>query len=233
MNYIYTLKSYKCDKKCPYCITKILKRNVEEDVHNLESYLSDLTENYHYFILSGNGEPSLYDIDTLSYIKNVAEKSGKFKDFRIQTSGNLFLEKDKYKLFENWLKEVTVISIDQEEDIQFFKYKAPYFDLMDNRIRINITLINQNIHKLEELVECYIGKYETVSLKLLDSSNAFIEKHAIKYEDYILVLNRMKKFGNPVYDNLAKQFKWYYNDKIITMSYGKDPKQDMYIQIER
>ena len=87
--------------------------------------------------------------------------------------------------------------------------------------------------KLEELVECYIGKYETVGLKLLDSSNAFIEKHAIKYEDYILVLNRMKKFGNPVYDNLAKQFKWYYNDKIITMSYGKDPKQDMYIQIER
>ena len=55
MNYIYTLKDFRCDKKCPYCITKILDRTEEEDVHLLEQYILELEGEYHYFILSGNG----------------------------------------------------------------------------------------------------------------------------------------------------------------------------------
>ncbi len=70
--------------------------------------------------MSGNGETSLYDLKKLEEIKTIVENSKIFKDYRIQTSGNLFCEQEKLNLFSGWLKEITVVSSNALEDKKFF-----------------------------------------------------------------------------------------------------------------
>jgi len=57
---------------------------------------------FQYFVLSGNGEPSLYSYDILRKLVGLIEHSRIFNDLRIQTSGNLFFEKDKFNLVKNF-----------------------------------------------------------------------------------------------------------------------------------
>ena len=234
MNYIYTLKSYKCNKHCPYCITKIIKRKEKEDILRLPEYLSNLKGNFDYFILSGNGEPSLYSYEELNFIKSTAEESGKFKDFRIQTSGLLFNQENKLALFSDWLKEITVISGDQSVDKLFYKYKDDYFEIAKKtkRVRCNLTLLLNNIDNLEHLTSELLSYYETVAIKLLDSNNEFIKNNAVPYDKAATIVHRLDShLGLSFYNGNSGRYVWTHSNKCVTMSFGKEKHHD-YIQIE-
>ena len=92
------MSSFKCDKNCPYCTAKITKwPAVKDQVNLLEQHFKKLRElgiNFRYFILSGNGEPSLHGIDTLKTICDATRTVNIFDEKRIQSSGNIFFEPD-------------------------------------------------------------------------------------------------------------------------------------------
>lgn len=50
---------------------------------------------FRYFILSGNGEPSLYNYETLKSILDATRAVNIFDEKRMQTSGNLFFDDKK------------------------------------------------------------------------------------------------------------------------------------------
>lgn len=65
---------------------------VDNKTELLPSRLEHLRDNgisSRYFILSGNGEPSLYDYKTLQSIVDATKKVNIFDERRIQTYGNL------------------------------------------------------------------------------------------------------------------------------------------------
>ena len=235
MNYIYTLKDFRCDKHCPYCITKIINKVVPEDVNSFEEEVTKLTGDYDYFILSGNGEPSLYKLDTLKMITDKVNSCGKFKDYRVQTSGALFRQPKKLKLFEGWWKEITVVSPNEEEDMKFFQYKVPYLSkTYRNDVRCNYTLLLNKFNSKQYLEDIKIlsNRYHYVALKLLDTSDPWVVRHGVPYafKDYLLEELKVV-LGIPTYDNIGCRYYWTTVKGKVTMSFGKEKGHDD-IQIE-
>ena len=210
-DFVFVLGNYKCNKSCPYCIAKMNANTLESfevELSRLESDICGYKEKgiiFEHFILSGNGEPSLYSEDELKRIKDLVETSGLFRDFRIQTSGNLFFEKNKLNLFSNWIKEITVISFDSKKDKDFYKYSKSYLDsksfLDTNRIRVNIVLLKENIDDLKNMIESYtnMSNVETIALKILDDSNNdtkesnWIKEHSIRHSEIDKIINIVKQ----------------------------------------
>jgi organic radical activating enzyme len=236
MNYIYTLKDFRCDKHCPYCITKILNKVTPEDIHNFESEIDEIEGEYHYFILSGNGEPSLYPLEDLKMIRDKVESCGKFKEFRIQTSGILFNQPKKLALFGKWWKEITIVSPDGKQDIEFFNYRKEYFSKVEGRddVRCNYTLLLSKFNDksyLEDIKEL-VKRYKYVALKLLDTQDPWVLKYGVPYsfKDYLLEDLKLV-LGTPVYDHVGCRYHWKTSYGKVTMSYGKEKGHDN-IQIE-
>ena len=161
-DFVFVLGNYACDKHCPYCIAKMNKNttlSLEKEIDllktKIESYKQKNTK-FRHFVISGNGEPSLYSLDELKQIKEIVEASGLFSNFRIQTSGNLFSEKEKLNLFDNWTKEITIISENSQEDKKFYKYKNSYLDskefLSSQNVRVNIVVLNSTLNKLSKII---------------------------------------------------------------------------------
>ena len=93
MNFIYTLKNFKCNKHCPYCIAKIHRQRKPEDIEMLPEYLQrekDAGKVFEEFVLSSNGEPTMYPTEKLQFIVDTVNNSGMFKTMRVQTSGMLY-----------------------------------------------------------------------------------------------------------------------------------------------
>lgn len=243
-DYVFVLGNYNCDKNCPYCIAKMNKNhtsNLDEELTELEKNIQNYKNKgiaFEHFILSGNGETSLYSEKELRKIKNLVEKSEIFKDYRIQTSGNLFFEKEKLKLFSNWIKEITVISFDSKEDQSFYNYSKSYLDsnlfLESNRIRVNIVLLKKNIDKINELINAYsnMNNVETIALKILDNSNndskesIWIEKNALSYLDIDKILDIVKEENKFItFSNKRFIFNTKSN-KLLTIHYSEQNTYD-------
>lgn len=83
-NFTMITTSYNCNKKCPYCIAKIDKLEEKmEDLLAFESAISTLKNRnckFEYFVLSGNGESSLYSYEFLKRVKRIVENSGILKE---------------------------------------------------------------------------------------------------------------------------------------------------------
>ena len=200
-DYVFTLGNFSCNKNCPYCIAKMNRKKtktLEEEIIDLKQNIKKYKEEnkiFQYFILSGNGEPSFYSYQELKQIKEIVEESKIFKDFRIQTSGFLFFDKEKLTLFENWLKEITVISENSEEDQTFYHYKKEYLRSksfwQSRRIRVNIVLLKKNFDKLNSMLAFYENQnnVETIALKILDytdndsKESIWVKENAIFYDD--------------------------------------------------
>lgn len=242
--YVFVLGSYKCNKNCPYCIAKMNKEetnNFDEELKQLEYNIEKYKQkeiNFEQFILSGNGETSLYSIKELSKIKNIVESSKIFKDYRIQTSGNLFFEKNKLELFSNWIKEITVMSFNPLEDQKFYNYSKSYLNqesfLQSTRIRVNIVLLKNNINRINELINNYtsLNNVETIALKILDNSNneseqsKWIDKNAITYDDIDEILEIVKRDNKYIeYSNKRYVFNTK-NNKLLTIHYSKKNEYD-------
>ena len=240
MNYIYTLKDFRCDKQCPYCITKILNnRNVKEDVKDFKTIFKNGVngKSYDYFNLSGNGEPSLYSSEDLKVIVETVNKSNKFKGKRVQTSGLLFRQNKKLNLFKSWWKEITVVSADHEKDKEFFKYKNHYLDLTLNRkdVRCNYTMLLSKFNSkeyLEDIIKL-TKDYKYVALKLLDTKDPWVISYGVPYEfkDYILE-ELLPILGTATYNTKGCRYEWEKSGCFISMSYGKESGHDD-IQIDK
>lgn len=242
--YVFILGSYACDKKCPYCIAKMNKNNTESFEKEFEKLKETLQEyknkkiTFNNFILSGNGETSLYKIEELKKIKDLVEETKIFTDYRIQTSGNLFGDKEKLELFSNWIKEVTVISSNSKEDQDFYKYKIAYLKSKDfiktERVRVNIVVTNENLLKINKYISDYskMPNIETIALKILDNSNnnstesKWVEEHAFKHNkinellELITEENKFITFKNKRFVFKTKE------DKLLTIHYSEKNTYD-------
>lgn len=181
---------------------------IEELKRKIKKYQNNKVK-FQYFILSGNGEPTLYSVEELQQIKDIVENSKIFLDYRIETSGNLFFDEEKLNLFENWLKEITVISDDPIKDQNFYNYPERYLDcksfLKQKRIRVNLVLLKSNWEELIKIIEKYskMSCVETIALKLLDNpkpetkEGKWITENGIthnKIEDITQLLNKHYQF---------------------------------------
>ena len=214
-DYVFILANYQCNKNCPYCIAKMNQRELpsfDEQIEELKRKIKTYQDNkvkFQYFILSGNGEPTLYSTEELQQIKEIVENSKIFLDYRIETSGNLFFDEEKLSLFENWLKEITVISDDPVKDKKFYNYPETYLDckafLKQKRIRVNLVLLKSNWEELIKIIEKYskMSCVETIALKLLDNpkpetkEGKWITENGIthnKIEDITKLLNKHYQF---------------------------------------
>ena len=247
-DFVFILGSFRCNKKCPYCIAKMNQKNTNEfsdEIQNLKEQLEEYRKNkvnFQYFVLSGNGEPSLYTKENLELIKQIVENSEVFTDYRIQTSGNLFLEKEKLDLFSNWLKEITVITSDAIEDRGFYNYEQRYLDniefLNSKRIRVNIVLLKNNLENLEKYISDYstMENVETIALKILDRTendseeSKWIKENAISHKEIDKVLEHVAK-ENKFINFKDKRFYFITkNNKILTIHYDVNNTYD-YINI--
>lgn len=231
MNFIYTLKNFKCNKHCPYCISKLLKPRKREDIDMLPQYLQDAKDEgkvFEEFVLSSNGEPTMYSLEKLKFIADTVNASSMFKRCRIQTSGMLFFERDKLEVFNGWLKEITVVSTDFAEDSKILKYKRNYFKLakVSGEIRANLVIL-KDISKVNADIRELLSFSDTVALKVLDGTNPWIKGNALSWDDAdTLVEHVSAEFGEAEYNSVQGRYIWNSDGKLITMSYGKKRAHD-------
>lgn len=226
MNFIYTLKNFKCNKHCPYCIAKIHRQRKPEDIDMLPQYLQqekDAGKVFEEFVLSSNGEPTMYPADKLQFIVDTVRDSGMFKTMRVQTSGMLYFYPDKLKVFDGWLKEITVVDVDFNKDSAVLKYKHDYFRraFKLGELRSNLVVL-KDMSSLLQNIEVLLQHSETVALKVLDGLNPWIQDTALPWEraDELVQLVSTK-FGAARYNSTQGRYIWMYNNKSVTMSYGK------------
>lgn len=136
-NLTIVLPSYKCDKTCPFCIAKNNRKfNDSEAEHFAElSRILDVMRingiRFERIVLSGNGEPSLYGIETLKELASIIKlHEDLFDTLRVHTSGNIFWEKDKFDLFNQLVDDVEFdmlrVAIDPQKDMEVLGYARDY-----------------------------------------------------------------------------------------------------------
>lgn len=135
-NLTIILSSYSCNKNCPFCIAKNNKKfgSMEDDFDALEKQLEVLRKNnirFERFVLSGNGEPSLYNLEKLQECARIIKQNEDLFDrLRVHSSGNIFLEKEKFELFNNLVSDVEFdilrIAIDPKKDMKVLGYNQDY-----------------------------------------------------------------------------------------------------------
>lgn len=230
-NFTMITTAYDCNKKCPYCIAKL--DNIPEKREDLLAFekaitvLKDKGCSFDYFVLSGNGEPSLYSYNVLNSIRDIVDSSGIFKEKRIQTSGFLFYDDEKLDMFKDWIIEITRVAIDFETDSKICRYSRDYLDtegVKRARLRVNLVLLNNNIHNLVEVIKIYAEQpnVEIIALKILDNKeNDWITANAIGYDKLDELVGYLtEKFGRP--NKNFSNFIWNCEGKKITMFGNKD-----------
>ena len=151
--------SFKCDKNCPYCTAKITKWPiVDNKIDMLEEKLNYLKENginFRYFIFSGNGEPSLIDIQEFKNVVNATRNVNIFDEKRIQSSGNIFYDDEKFNYIkDDFLVEITRVDIDSKKDMEILGYTRDYINSSNFKkanIRLNYVLMKDK--SFEEYLE--------------------------------------------------------------------------------
>jgi len=166
-------KSYNCDKGCPFCIAKSNKKFSADDdeLQKTDKILNCLNKNqikFKRFVFSGNGEPSTYNFEDIATVAFAIKKHIlMFDGVRVQTSGNLFYEKQKLELLEELIDEKLEImplriSLDSEKDMEVLGYCNDYLKANSfktaRKIMLDVALtkhleIDQFTSKLESFIE--------------------------------------------------------------------------------
>lgn len=245
------LSSFNCNKNCPYCTAKITKWPVVEDNLNLLNtrldYLKSKDINFRYFILCGNGEPSLAGLDKLKQIRSAIDKFNIFEEKRFQSSGNIFNQgfNAEFELFKNdFIFEITRVSLDAQKDMKTLGYNHNYLEDKNFKranIRLNYVLMkNKSMEEALEEIKEYINLYpniKTVSLKTLNLntkdnnidnpySKWIIENAYTKSDaDYVIKSMRNKADVLRQDDEFFDRVEWKYHNIPITfyikkLSYG-------------
>ena len=194
-NLTLVLGDYKCNKNCPFCIAKNnLKFDTKDSLYKLESILYDLRDNdikFNRFVLSGNGEVSLYDYEPLLRLKKLIDKyCDLFKHYRIHSSGNIFNCKDKFDLFNDYEIEVLRVALNSEIDKSILGYKDDY-------LKNDLFITSDNIKCDIALTDC------------LDIDNFSEKLYQFLLTNPSIKTIRFKKLLRG--DNLSKQSEWVDN----------------------
>lgn len=208
-NLTLVLSSYKCNKNCPYCIAKNnMKFNTTDNLENVGLLLRDLRENNikaKRFVISGNGEPSLYSLEELKKIRAAfMEYRDLFQLIRIHSSGNIFFEEDKFDLFNkiNTEFEILRVSLDASDDMKILGYNQNYLDSelfkKCNNVKCDIALTNYlNENDIEQFLSNNpsIKKIRFKTLLGMDSNTSYgkwINEHSLKHEEIQKVIKTLK-----------------------------------------
>lgn len=257
-NLTLVLGSFICNKNCPYCIAKNNKKFSCDDKLELldETLVEFKKENikFNRFVLSGNGEPSMYSYNDLLKIRDILLKNfDLFNFFRIHSSGNIFYEKDKLTLFEmlgeNVEFEVLRVSFDSEMDARVLGYKKNYLDSMlfklCNNIKCDIAFTDYlEVDNIKFNIEKFLGDNPNINKirfkKLLVGDNdttkqaRWVKEHSMSDEDIFKVI---KQLGLVEYKNGYKSLDDkilyipsgdYDNDIVISNGYIEDYKYNRY-----
>lgn len=245
------LSSFNCNKNCPYCTAKITKWSAVEDNLNLLSfrlaYLKSKDISFRYFILCGNGEPSLVGLEKLKQIRSALDEVNIFEEKRFQSSGNIFAPDFslKFELFKNdFIFEITRVSLDADEDRRILGYKRDYLEdenFKRANIRLNYVLMkNKSMEAALEEIKEYIDRFpniKTVSLKTLNLntkddkidnpySKWIIENAYTKIDaDYVIKSMSSKADMLRRDDEFFDRIEWNYHNVPVTfyvkkLSYG-------------
>ncbi|MBO5179051.1 MAG: hypothetical protein J6B87_01720 [Clostridia bacterium] len=232
--------SFKCDKNCPYCTAKITKWPiVDNKIDMLEEKLNYLKENginFRYFIFSGNGEPSLIDIEEFKNVVNATRNVNIFDEKRIQSSGNIFYDDEKFNYIkDDFLVEITRVDVDSKKDMEILGYTRDYINSSNFKkanIRLNYVLMKDKAFEeyLEEIRK-YIDKYpnvKTISLKTLNL-NTMNDNIDNPYSKWIIENALTKKDADNIIENMSKnanfkvkdlkffdRYEWVYKEVPIT-----------------
>ena len=232
--------SFKCDKNCPYCTAKITKWPiVDNKIDMLEEKLNYLKENginFRYFIFSGNGEPSLIDIEEFKNVVNATRNVNIFDEKRIQSSGNIFYDDEKFNYIkDDFFVEITRVDVDSKKDMEILGYTRDYINSSNFKkanIRLNYVLMKDKAFEeyLEEIRK-YIDKYpnvKTISLKTLNL-NTMNDNIDNPYSKWIIENALTKKDADNIIENMSKnanfkvkdlkffdRYEWVYKEVPIT-----------------
>ena len=245
-NLTFILNNRSCNKQCPFCIAKgsnkiYNKININNEFDRLEQILSKLEEEnikINRFVLSGNGEPSLYEYAELQKIVfSICRYKKLFKGIRIHTSGNIFFEKQKFELFNNLPNvefNILRISLNNEEDMKILKYEKNYLETKEfgnaKNVKCDIALTNilNKSNFYSDLIE-FVNKNKSVKIirlkELLCSENDSKEKDWII--DHKLTVNEVEKIKNSIIldkQNILEEKvgeKYFYNNEKIRIIYGE------------
>lgn len=151
-NLTLILGAYNCNKNCPYCIAKNNQKfSIDDNLDNLSKIFSELMKNhirFKRFVVSGNGEPSLYSLEELKKIRDaILDYKELFQLIRIHTSGKMFYEETKFNLFNSLHLplefEVLRVALDPKLDMTILGYGNNYLesDLFKNgNIKCDVAL---------------------------------------------------------------------------------------------
>ncbi len=218
-NLTLILGSYKCDKSCPFCIAKNNHKfsMMDDNIYKIEEILHNMKKlNIHFerFVISGNGEPSLYDVKFLKHIKNILMKYIElFDGVRIHTSGHIFFE-DEIELKPEF--EILRLSLLSSLDMLVLKYKRNYL-LTENfnkalKIKMDMGLTDYfNYDKFEDTLLSFLIKYkniETIRLKklmngdnIMSSQGEWVLKHNISEKQKNELIDKLNKLNNTLRKN--------------------------------
>lgn len=236
------LNSYRCNKNCPFCIAKMnLKFNEKDNIENIGEILENLQKykmEFEKFVISGNGEPSLYSYEDLENIVLQLEKhKDLFKNVRIHTSGNIFLEDKKFDLINNsdlnTYFSISRISMNNDEDKDILRYKENYFETSNfkkaNNINLDLFLTKYIMEeKIEEKIINFIEK--NPNIKTVRFKRVLYDEEAVneKYVDWIKSIElseEIKDFRNR-FEKYNKDGNIRIGDTIIEFSSNGNYTQD-------
>ncbi|MBD5400203.1 hypothetical protein HDR61_00425 [bacterium] len=234
------MSSFNCDKNCPYCTAKITQwPTVDNKLELLPVRLAELRDkgiSFRYFILSGNGEPSLYDYETLKSILDATRAVNIFDEKRMQTSGNLFFDDKKFNLMkDDFMFEITRTDFDSERDMKTLGYRRDYIhsqNFPNASVRLNYVMLkgksfDEYIREIKQYIDTY-PNIKTVSLKTLNTNtrntdisnprSQWILAHALTKADSDKIVRKMSEITPPTVkdEKFFDRYEWVYNGVPIT-----------------
>lgn len=225
-----------CNKNCPFCIAKSTGKiynqtiNIKDEFANLENILENLENNnirFNRLVISGNGEPSFYNLEEIIFIiETIKKHKNMFNGIRLHTSGNIFFNDEKFNLFNNMESiefDILRVSIDSKKDMEILKYDKDYTKTklfkLAKKIKLDIALtdiiecgkfykeLNEYIEKYPNIKEIRFkellcGKKDTSQTKWIKEHKLEKEKIDILLKEFLSNYNFNSKSGEKViYEN--------------------------------
>ncbi|MCL2229017.1 MAG: radical SAM protein [Firmicutes bacterium] len=170
------LGSYECDKACRHCNAKSHTNFVSEDdrLDLLPKHLFDFEKlgySFNRFVISGNGEPSLYPIETFETITDSVQKHRKmFDQFEIHTSGRLFREDAKIELLrekfgDDLVVTITIDDLRESNEPDYMKLKQ-FMKTQNVEVKLLTSSKMGELRYLVDRLEEFNKKHPNTSVKL-------------------------------------------------------------------
>jgi organic radical activating enzyme len=175
-------EQFRCKAKCPYCTAKITKWPKPEGGDNWDkmegilAHLDNLGVWFEYLTISGNGEPSEYDLDTLKLWADVFERySHLFTYMRMQTWGNIFdpAEQEKWEVVKDFVFEITRPFADSAHNAAVLGIPdyTQWENFKNSKVVFNHVLLKDRKDSVVEDVRMYLSEYpnmQSLNLKILN-----------------------------------------------------------------